>query len=184
MRQPRIGCANRAHQRIDDLALDAVVQMPGIRDILEAAPAIRNLLVLGERIGDEREGSFIGLEGLGQRLPRGLALFARAILQQLQRRLDRQLAVTDLEAQSRNGLVEQPVKGAVTCLGFFMKQLLEAILELIRLFLAQILDPRTIMTEFGRLHRTLDHGIVDPVKLEREEQQVDDALVSRSETSP
>ena len=53
-----------------------------------------------------------------------------------------------------------------------MKQLLDAILELIRLVLAQILDPRAIMPEFGRLHRAFDHGIVDPVEFEREEQQM------------
>ena len=53
-----------------------------------------------------------------------------------------------------------------------MEQLLDAILELIRLVLAQILDPRTIMSEFGRLHGALDHGIVDAIEFEREEQQM------------
>ena len=145
VREPRIGGANRADQRIDDLALDAVVQMARIRDILEAAPAIGNLLVLGERIGDERKGPLIGLEGFRQRLPRRLALFAVAILQQAQRRLDREFLGPDLEAQARDGLVEQPVPGGIAALGFLVKQLLDAILELIRLVLAQILDPRAIM---------------------------------------
>ena len=53
-----------------------------------------------------------------------------------------------------------------------MKQLLDAIFELIRLVLAQILDPRPVMGELGRLHRALDHGIVDAVEFEREEQQM------------
>ena len=53
-----------------------------------------------------------------------------------------------------------------------MEQLLDAILELIRLVLAQILDPRPIMAEFRRLHRAFDHGIVDAVEFEREEQQM------------
>ena len=53
-----------------------------------------------------------------------------------------------------------------------MEQLLDAILELIRLVLAQILDPGPIVREFGRLHRALDHGIVHPIEFEREEQQV------------
>ena len=52
MRQPRIGCADRTDQRIDDLALDAVGEMPRVRDVLEAALAIGNLLVLGKCIGD------------------------------------------------------------------------------------------------------------------------------------
>ena len=53
-----------------------------------------------------------------------------------------------------------------------MKQLLDAILELIRLVLAQILDPRPVMPKLRRLHRALDHGIVDAVELEPEEQQM------------
>ena len=53
-----------------------------------------------------------------------------------------------------------------------MKQLLDAIFELIRLVLAQILDPRPVMSELRRLHRALDHGIVDAVEFEREEQQM------------
>ena len=35
-----------------------------------------------------------------------------------------------------------------------------------------VLDPRPVMGEFRRLHRALDHGVVDPVELEREEQQM------------
>ena len=53
-----------------------------------------------------------------------------------------------------------------------MEQLLDAILELIRLVLAQILDPRAIMPELRRLHRMLDRAIVNAVELEREEQQM------------
>ena len=142
MRQFRIGRAHRADQRIHHLALDAVVQMPGIRDILEAAPAVGDFLVLGERVGDQRKGALIGLEGFRQRLRRRLALFAVAVLQQIQRRLDRKLLAADLEAQAGDGLVEQPVPGGIAALGFLVEQLLDAVLELIRLVLAQILDPR------------------------------------------
>ena len=53
-----------------------------------------------------------------------------------------------------------------------MKQLLDAIFELIRLVLAQILDPRTVMSEFRRLHGALDHGVLDAVEFESEEQQM------------
>ena len=109
----------------------------------------------------ERKGPLVGLEGLGQRLRRRLALCAVAILQQIQRRLDRQLLGPDLEAQARDGLVEQPVPGGIAALRFLVEQLLDAILELIRLVLAQILDPRPVMRQFGRLHRAFDHGVVD-----------------------
>ena len=172
MRQPRIGRAHRSDQRIDHLALDAVVQMPRIRNIRKAAPAIGNLLVLGQRVGDQRKGPLIVLEGLRQRLACGLALFRRAVLQKIQRRLDRQLLGPDLEAQAGDGLVEQPVPGGIAALGFFVKQLLDAILELIRLVLAQILDPRAVMSERRRLQRAFDHGIVNTVEFEPEEQQM------------
>ena len=147
MRQPRIGRANRSHQRIDHLALDAVVEMARIRDVLEAAPAVGDLLVLGERVGDQRKGPLVGLEGFRQRLRGRLALGAVAILQQVQRRLDRELLGPDLETQARDGLVEQPVPGGIAALGFLVKQLLDAILELIRLVLAQVLDPRPVMRQ-------------------------------------
>jgi hypothetical protein len=101
-----------------------------------------------------------------------LRLSAGAILQQAQRRLDRQLAPGDLEAQARDGLIEQPIPGGIAALGFFMKQLLDAILQLIRLVLAQIFDPRAKMCEFRRPHCAFDDRIVDAVELEREEQQV------------
>jgi hypothetical protein len=56
--------------------------MAVVGDVGEAAPAVGNFLVLGERIGDQREGPHIGLEGFRQRLRRRLALFAGAVLQQ------------------------------------------------------------------------------------------------------
>ena len=172
MRQFRIGGTDRADQCIDHFALDAIVQMAGIRHILETAPAVGNFLVLGKRIGDQRKASLVGLEGLGQRLRRGLSLLSATILQEAQRRLDGELISPDLEAQARDGLVEQPVPGGVTALGLLMKQLLDAILELIRSVLAQVLDPRAIMRQFRGLHGAVDDRIIDAVEFEREEQQM------------
>ena len=154
MRQFRIGRAHRGDQRIHHLALDAVVEMAGIRDILEAAPAVGDFLVLGERVGDQRKGALIGLEGLRQRVRRRLALLAGAVLQQVQRRLDRKLLAADLEAQRRDGLVEQPVPGGIAGLRLLVEQLLDAVLELIGLVLAQILDPRPVIAELGRAQST------------------------------
>ncbi len=125
--------------------------MARIRDILEAAPAVGNFLVLGQGIGDQRKRPLIGLEGLGQSFGRRLALQTIAVLQQIERRLDRKLLGRHLEAQRRDGLVEQPVPGGVAALGFFVKQLLDAVLQLIRLVLAQILDPRPVMCELRRV---------------------------------
>ena len=99
MRQPGIGGANRSNQRIDDFALHPVIEVARIRHILESAPAIGNLLVFCKRVGDQRKGPFVGLEGFRNRLRRRPAFFARAILQQSQGRLDRQLPAADLETQ-------------------------------------------------------------------------------------
>ena len=120
--------------------------MAGSRNVLEAAPAIGNLLVLGERVGDQRKGALVVLEGLRQRLAAALRLSGVAVLQQVQRRLDRELLAADLEAQRRDGLVEQPVPGGIAALGLLVKELLDPVLELIRLVLAQILDPRPVMS--------------------------------------
>ena len=68
VRQLRIGCAHGCDQRLHHFGLDAVRQMARIGDVLEAAPAVGNLLVLGERVGDQRERPQVLLEGLGQRL--------------------------------------------------------------------------------------------------------------------
>ena len=53
-----------------------------------------------------------------------------------------------------------------------MEQLLDAVLELIRLFLAHILDPGPVMAEDGILHRLFEQIVVDAVQFEREEQKM------------
>ena len=93
----------------------------------------------------------LALKVLASASAAALALGSIAVLQQVQRRLDREFLAADPETQAGNGLIEQPVPGGVTALGFFMEQLLDAIFELIRLVLAQILDPGTIMRELRRL---------------------------------
>ncbi len=172
MRQPRIGRAHRGDQRIDDFALNTVRKMTRVRDVLKAAPAVGNFLVLGERVGDERKGAFIGPEGFRQRPCCGFALFRRAILQQRQCRLDGQLLTADFEAERRDGLVELPVPRRIAADGFFVEQLLDTVLELVWLVLAQILDPRPVIIQRRNRHCALDHTVIDAIEFEREEQQM------------
>src|SRR3954470_7167351 len=146
--------------------------MPGIRDVLEAAPAVGDVLVLGQSVSNQRKGALIGLEGLSERLCRNLALGAVAVLQQIERRLDRELLGPDLEAQARDGLVEQPVEGGISGLRLLQEELLELVVELVRLLLAQILDPGTVVRELGGLHRAVQNIVIDAIELEREEQQM------------
>ncbi|MGY4302282.1 hypothetical protein ACVWXN_010377 [Bradyrhizobium sp. i1.4.4] len=150
MRQLWIGRAHRGDQRVHHLALDAIAQMPRIRDVLEPTPIVGDVLVLGERVGDQRKGALIGLEGLCQRFGRSLALCAVTVLQEIERRLDRELFGADLEAQAGDGLVEQPVEGGIAGLRLLEEELLELVVELVRLLLAQILDPRTVIREARR----------------------------------
>ena len=100
-----------------------------------------------------------------------LALGLIRALQQFQRRLDCQLLAIHLEAQVRHGLIEQAVPGPVARLRFFEEQLLELVVELIGLLLAQIFDPRPVMSERRNLHGLFKGRIVDPVELQFEEQQ-------------
>jgi hypothetical protein len=53
-----------------------------------------------------------------------------------------------------------------------VKQLLDAIFELIRLVLAHVLEPRPVMAERRICIARFEHRIVDAVELEREEQQM------------
>ena len=53
-----------------------------------------------------------------------------------------------------------------------MEQFLDAVLELIGLFLAHVLDPRPVMAERRIGHGGFELGIVDAVELEREEQEM------------
>ncbi len=172
MRQTRIGLAHRRHQRLHHFRLDPVREMARVGDVREAAPAVGDLLVLGERIGDQREQPQIGLEGRGQRLGCRLAPFLRRILQQIERRLDGERLAVDLEAQAGDGLVEQAVPGRIAGHRFLVEQLLDAVFELVGLLLADVLEPRPVMAERRIRHGGFEHRIIDPIELEREEQEV------------
>ena len=95
------------------------------------------------------------------------------VLHQGERRLDRERLAVDLEAQRRDRLVEQPVPGARAGHRLLVEQLLDAVLELIRLLLAHVLDPRPVVAERAdRAIARVQRRVVDAVELEREEQQM------------
>ena len=172
MRQFRIGRAHGSHQRLHHFGLDTVREMPRVGNVLEAAPAVGNFLVLRQRIGDQREGTQIFLERLGQRFGGRFAFLAVGVLKQIERRLDRQRFAADLEPQAGDGLVERAVPGGIAGHRLLVEQLLDPILELVGLFLAHILDPRPVVAERRIGHRRVELFIVDAVELEREEQQM------------
>ena len=53
-----------------------------------------------------------------------------------------------------------------------MEQLLDAVLELVGLLLADVLEPRPVMAERRIGHRGFELAVVDAVEFEREEQEV------------
>ena len=117
----------------------------------KAAPAVGDLLVLGQRVGDQREDAQVLLEGLCERFGRLAANVAVRVLQPVERRLERQLLAVDGEAQVCHRLVEQPVPGAAPGDRLFVEQLLDPVLELVGLVLAQVEHPGAVMAE--RRHR-------------------------------
>ncbi len=164
--------AHGRDQRIHHLALDAVRQMPRVGHVLEAAPAVGDRLVLGERVGDEREQAEIVPQHLGDRVGAGAAAGLVGVLHQGQRLFEQELLAVDLEAQARHGLVEQPVPGAAAGDRLFVKQLLDAVLELVGLLFPHVLDPGPVVAEGRLAERLLDQRIVDAVELQREEQEM------------
>ena len=174
MRRARIGLPHRADQRFHHLALDPVGEMAAVGHVLEAAPAVGDFLVLGERVGDQREEANVVLEHLGQSLGRGPALASIRVHEEMERRLQRgrlRLAV-DLEAQRRHGLAEQAAPGPAPRHRFLAEQALEPLIELVGLFLAQVVEPRLVDGQRRRPHRRGEIGFGDLVELQLEEHQV------------
>ena len=90
----------------------------------------------------------------------------------VQRRLDGEIFAQNLEPQIRNRRVELPVPGGVRRHRLFVKQLLDAILELIRPVAAHVFEPRPVMAERGFARRRFKQTVVDAIEFEREEQQM------------
>ena len=84
----------------------------------------------------------------------------------------RELLAIDVEAQRGDRLVEQAVPGAVGRHRFFVEQLLQPVVELVGLALADILDPRPVMRQRPGGQSRGQRAIVEPVQLQFEEQEI------------
>jgi hypothetical protein len=172
VRQARVGLAHGRDERLHDLPLDAVGEMARIGHVLEPAPPVRDLSVLRQGVADQGEGAQVRLEDLGERVGRVLAQRPVWVLELVERRLERQLFSADLEAQAGNGGVEQAVPGGAPGDRLLMEELLDLVLELEGLVLADVLEPRLVARERLRPHGGFEHPVVDPVELEREEEEL------------
>ena len=141
-------------------------------NIREAPPAVRNILVLGQGVGDQCKETQILLEGFGERQGPRLALGLIRALQKIKRGFNRQRLAIHLKAQVRHGFIKQAVEGAVACLGFFKEQFLELVIKLIGLLLPQVFNPWAVVIERWNLHGLFKGRIVNPVELKFKEQQL------------
>src|SRR5260370_28606532 len=144
MREARIGREYRFDPRLPYFGFDAICQVSSVRNVTETAPTVGDFLVLGENIGDQRKRSQVLLERLGERLRRRLAHCRARIPHEIERRLDRERLRADLAAQAGDGLVKQAVPRRQASPRPLMKELLDAVLELVRLVLADVFDPRPV----------------------------------------
>ena len=174
VREARIGLAHARDKRVDHRGLDAVGEMAAIRHVAEPAPAVGDLLVLGQRVGDQREEADVVLEDLGERLCCRVAARLSRIGQQVQRGLEGEglgLAF-DVEAQAAHGLAEEAIESAAPRLALLGEELLELLVELVGLLLAQILEPRLETRELRVGDRIRKRCLVDLVELELDEDEV------------
>ena len=172
MRQARIGGDDGIAQGLDDLGLHVVGQVAACLRGGQLAPAVLDLLFLGDRVVDAREKADPRLEGLGQRAGTSLALGAVLFGQQVQRGLDAQFLAIHVETQPRDGLVEQLVPRGRPHGGLVVQELLQLIRQLVGLHRAHPVQHRAVAGEVGiGGHQRFISVILDAVELEAEEDQ-------------
>ena len=173
MRKARIGIFHRLGQRVHHFPLDAVGEVTAIGDILKTAPAIGYFLILGQRVGDQRECAQIGCKSFCQCIGGLFTHGAIGVLKHVQRRFDAQFFAVDFKAKTRHGFIEQPVPGAIAGNRLFMEKLLQLVIELVRLVHTQIGQPWAVMAN-GRIvvHRLFENSIVDAVQFQAEENEM------------
>ncbi len=171
VRQSWIALAHRRDQRIDDLVLDKICQIARGDRSREAAPAVLDFLVLGERVGDQREGARVLAQHLADRLRRLAADFRVLVGQQIERFRLGQLLAAKREPQVGDRLVEQPRPGGSAGDIFLVQQLLDLVAELVRAERTRVAQPRPVTGEHRVAEFRVEVGVFEPVEFECEEQQ-------------
>ncbi len=135
------------------------------------APAVLDLLVLGERVGDKAEEADIARLDARDRLRRVAAQRAVLVREQVERLGAGELLPPDRIAQIGQGLVEEPHPGRAAGHRLVMQELLGLVGELVRAEGAQIPEPGAIARQRGRGEERLELRVFEPVELEREEER-------------
>src|SRR5690606_20233296 len=116
-----------------------------------AALAILDLLVLGERIGNECEERQVLPESLCKCMRSLFALHTILFREAVKRRLQRECVATYIKCKARHGFIEETVPCCMAGDTLLMKQRLHFIGKLIGAHGAQIAQPRGIMRKLGSL---------------------------------
>ena len=178
MRQARVGGPDRADQGVDHVVLDLVGEVAAGDRVRELAPAILQLLVLGERVGDQGEQADVASQHLGDGARRTLAPGAIVVLQQIEDLGAGQLPPVVRKPERPHGFVEQPGPGAPPGDRLLVQDALDLVVELVRAKAAHVADPGPITGEpLGCGELGLELLILDPVELERDEQHLRADLV-------
>ena len=172
MRQPREIGRDRAHQRVHHRVLDHVGAVAIARRAIVVAPAVDDLLVLGERVRHQREQPDVTPENLPDRPPGRLTHRPVLVRKLVQRRTHRQLLAADADPQPGDRLIEQPGPGRRAGDLLFVQQFLQRVLQLVRAEHAQIAQPGPVARQSGVGQLALKRGLVEAVHLQGEEDQV------------
>ncbi len=172
VRQPAVLAAHGGDQRLDHVVLDLVGEVAQRDRLGVAPPLVVDLLVLGERVGDQREQPDVLAENLAQRLG-GLAPHrAVAVAEPVEHLGGRELLAVHRKPQPRHGLVEQPGPGGPSGDVFLVQELLQVVGQLMVAECPGIAQPGPEMRQLRRRQLGLQVGVVDAVDLQREEQQL------------
>ena len=178
MGQARPGVPDRVDQRVHDLVLDLVGEVPARDRAREVAPAVLDLLVLGERVGDQGEQAGAALEHARDRLRGRLAAGPVLVREHIEDLGAGQLLALEREAQARQGLVEQAHPGAPAGDRLLVQDALDLVVELMRAEAAHVPQPGPVVGELrGLLEPGGERLVLDPVELEGDEQEPGRGLV-------
>ena len=172
MRQTRIACRDSGDERIDHLVLDQVRAVARARRPRVAAPVVLGLLVLGERIGDQAEQAHALAERRADGLGSVLAERPVAVAELVERGGDRERLAAHGDAHTGHRLVEQAYPGGASRDALIVEQALGLVRELVRAEDAQVTQPGRPGHERGVGELGVEFRVLDPVQLEREEDQV------------
>ncbi len=147
MRQVRTGRPHCRGKSVHHLVLDEIGQVSRRIRPREFAPAVLDMLVLGKRVGDQRQRADIGAQHLADDLRRVAAGRRVRVGQQVEDlRLGTVLAA-ERKPQPRHGLVEQPDPGRPPDHRFLVQDALDLVVEQMRPHGALVAQPWPVPRE-------------------------------------